>query len=123
MRIDGLPPGMPPLRLTGVTELRGASATGPKSQPRIADGDTVSFEAVYISTLPRVPLTEAHRRLEQIREQLVAGRTAVPIHFSDPCIVRSGNPYAWDLKFAANPADRHNAATEQRVASGVARGS
>lgn len=85
----------------------------------MADGDSVSFEAVYITTLPRVPITEAHRRLEQLREHLVAGRTDVPIHFSDPRIVRSTNPYAPALKFAPNPADRHTAATEQRVASGL----
>ena len=59
-------------------------------------GDSLSFEAVYQSQLPRVPMTEAHRKLDRIRSQLVGGKTEVPIHFAEaaPSSTASTNPFA-----------------------------
>jgi hypothetical protein len=120
MRIDAFHAALPPLWLTGVDEIGGPGPAAPKSAPRIADGDTVLFETVYVSSLPRVPMTEAHRRLEQVRT-LVAARTDVPIHFCDPRIVRSANPYQpmseAVLRFTPNPADVHAAATERAAST------
>ncbi|QNN22150.1 hypothetical protein HED60_07645 [Planctomycetales bacterium ZRK34] len=58
-------------------------------------GDSLSFEAVYQSQLPRVPMTEAHRKLDRIRSQLVGGKTEVPIHFADAPAASTGpaNPF------------------------------
>ena len=107
------------LRIPALQEIRPAASQQPKSASRIADGDTVSFEAVYISTLPRVPVTEAHRRLETLRERLVAGHTHVPIHFNDPRVIRSGGSYADPhtsaLKFSPNPAEINVAATSRAL--------
>jgi hypothetical protein len=55
--------------------------------------DSYNFEAVYATRLNRVPWTEAHQRLEQFRS-LIAARTQVPIHFTDPAARRAMNPYS-----------------------------
>jgi hypothetical protein len=68
----------------------------PTGQAKSEAGDSLSFEAVYQSQLPRVPMTDAHRKLDRIRSQLVGGKTEVPIHFSEiasPSKVAT-NPFA-----------------------------
>lgn len=45
-------------------------------------------------------MTEAHRKLDRIRSQLVGGKTEVPIHFADAS-PRSGAPRASTNPFAA----------------------
>jgi hypothetical protein len=122
MHISGPHDGAMVLRLTEVSPAAPKSPPAPKSAPRMADGDTVSFEAVYISSLPRVPMTEAHRRLELLRRELVAGRTEVPIHFRGPHIARTSSawndPAATALRFTPNPADVNATATERAAAGG-----
>jgi len=42
--------------------------------------ELLSFERAYVATLPRVPVTDAHLRLERVRN-LVAGRVPGPLRF------------------------------------------
>ncbi|MBI1371374.1 MAG: hypothetical protein GC159_01240 [Phycisphaera sp.] len=45
------------------------------------DAGPFDFERAYMRTLPRTPITDAHRRLERLRYHLVAARVAAPIRF------------------------------------------
>lgn len=89
-----------------------ANVAAPAAKPAGAAENPYRFEAVYAQQLPRVTMTEAHRRVEQIRDQFVAGRTDVPIHFEQPGPA-STNPYANPyMKLAPAPADANMRATE-----------
>jgi len=89
-----------------------AAQTAQSAQP--VQGDSYDFEAVYRASLPRPALTDAHARLERIRN-LVAAKTDVPIHFGPPAAPRTANPYVNSyLQFPKPaPADINTAATEQ----------
>lgn len=49
--------------------------------------DIPDFEREYMAALPRVPFTEAHRRLELLRKELVAARTckSLKLRFDGSC--------------------------------------
>jgi len=70
------------------------ATTGATAPSKAQAADSYSFEAVYQAKLPRVPMTDAHRKLDRIRTQLVAAKTDVPIHFNDVARPASNNPYA-----------------------------
>jgi hypothetical protein len=96
---------------------RAPQAPAPADRARpAASPDSFSFEAIYRANLPRPALSDAHRRLERIRE-LVAARTDVPIHFQQPAPARAANPVAHAyLRFPApSNADLNASATEQQV--------
>lgn len=77
--------------------------------------DAFSFERTYRANLPRPALTEAHQRLERIRE-LVAAEVAQPMHFEEAVTVRSAsgnNPYAVSYpRIVASPGEQNTRATE-----------
>lgn len=91
-----------------------SAPTRPSSQSGNVGG--LSFEAVYQKQLPRLEQTEAQKRVEQIRDAFVAGRTQVPIHFETPGGSRyqaGPNPYANAyMKLTPAPADVDGRATQ-----------
>lgn len=90
-----------------------AAARSSKSARQPGGSDTASFEAVYRSQQPKAARAEADQRVDRIRDQLVAAKTDVPIHFQQPRPARSVNPYvAGYLQHAADPATRNISATE-----------
>jgi hypothetical protein len=112
MRIDGNHGvgATPSLRLVKPTDATPAVQPVKRSDPA-RDGDAISFEAVYVQNLPRTQITEAHRKLDRIRQQLVAGKTDVPIHFNTPA--RASNPYKPSfLKLSADPGEFNASATQ-----------
>ncbi len=50
----------------------------------MAEPSVIDFESAYQRTLPRIPLTEAHRLVEQIRAKLVAGTVDLSLRFDHP---------------------------------------
>ena len=91
----------------------------PQSTERPSESDTASFEAVYRSRQPKADRAEQEHRLGRIRDQLVAAKTDVPIHFEQPRPARSANPYvAGYLQHAADPASRNLSATEASAPTG-----
>jgi len=122
MRIEGDPVPLklihPPQLTRRLEAVRPVSPVAPaRAAPR---ADALDFESVYIAQLPRVPRSEAHLRLEQLRQQLVAARTDVPIHFDDGGAARSANPYAIGYTRSAPLAADVNAAATERLAAGEA---
>jgi hypothetical protein len=121
MRIDGAHGGTEPLRLVGA--LADAAPVQPKPAPAAQpprttrpDADSYDFDTVYTRNLPIQQLTEAHRKLERIRTELVAGKTAVPIHFQSS-LPRPANPYIpTHLRFGADPAAFNESATQHAAA-------
>ncbi len=107
----------PALRLVQPLDAaRPTQPAAPEPAARAQDADAFDFEAIYRANLPRPALTEAHRRLEKIRD-LVAAKTDVPIHFDPPQPRRTTSPAinAY-LKFPAPaPADVNAAAVEQQT--------
>lgn len=95
----------------------GQSPNQPISKPPKAE-DSYSFEAIYRANLPKTMLTDAHRKLERIRD-LVAGRTDVPVHFESAQPAASANPYTPAYMQFPRPsaAQVNEAATEQQVGS------
>ena len=80
--------------------------------PRLPD--SYNFDAIYSSSLRRVPWTQAHQRLERLRSSLVAARTQVPIYFTDPTYRRAMNPYGPSyMRIAPTPTEVNAAAVEQ----------
>ncbi|MDH3583741.1 MAG: hypothetical protein OER86_05960 [Phycisphaerae bacterium] len=80
---------------------------------------TYRFESIYARALPRVPMTEAHQRLERIRQDLVASRTDVPIHFQQQPIhagsaASAAHARAY-LRFPADPPAINADATERQI--------
>ena len=98
------------------TQPAGASQPAARpSQPaqRSQESDTTSFEAVYRSQQPKADRADAEQRLNSLRDNLVAAKTDVPIHFEQPRPARSANPYvAGYLQHAASPAARNASAIE-----------
>lgn len=120
MRIDPTQ-STSPLRITSPVK---STAAPPKTSPASADSShTLSFEGVYQNQLPRVPMTDAHRKLDRIRTQLVAGKTDVPIHFnSAPSPGRSGaaNPYAAGYpRLISDPGEINTNLTAARTANDI----
>jgi hypothetical protein len=114
MRIDGTNNGVSPLRLiqSPVQVNAPPKSDAPQAPPATRDNDSYSFDAVYTRNLPIQHLTEAHRKLERIRRELVAGRTAVPIHFQD-ALPRPNNPYLPShLRYGADPSGLNESATQ-----------
>ncbi len=107
-----------PQSVDPVTPTQRTPAAQPVQPTRSAEGDSFSFSSVYESQLPRMPLTEAHHRLDRIRS-LVGAQTDVPIHFDgQPVRAASANPYAptyASMRLPADPADFNAAVTEQQV--------
>ena len=117
MRIDGNHIATP-LKLvpqaSAAPQMNRTSQTSPAPPPGAGAGsaDSYSFETVYLRTLPIVTQTQAHRRLEYIRRELVAGRTEVPIHFEHPA-PKSRNPYLpQHLRFGPEPTGLNESATD-----------
>lgn len=80
--------------------------------------DSYDFQSIREAQLPRMAYTQAHQRLDKLRD-LIAAKTDVPIHFDSPAptpgssATRSANPYAAGyLKFPVNAAERNAAATD-----------
>ncbi len=127
MNITNLTNSIQHLRLVRPTESTGqirsvnAVANTENTQStslRVDRNDAYSFEAVYRARLPRIKLTDAHRRLERIRNQLVAARTDVPIHFDEVKQAGMASPLTNAyLSFKPGDADVNAAATEQRYHS------
>lgn len=85
--------------------------------PRSRDSDAISFEALYVNTLPRIPLSDAQRRLQHLRENLVAATVPGPIRFTVAGSERSTNPYSLSfVRLVADPSEANIAATEQSQA-------
>ncbi len=86
---------------------------------RCDDCDSFDLSSVRHSQLPRMPLTEAHHRLDRIRS-LVAARTDVPIHFDgQPVSLPSANPYAspyGQMRLPSNVAEFNAVVTETQAA-------
>lgn len=123
MRIDGNNSAVVSLRL-----VQPAPAPGPatadqldSSSARSQPVDSYSFDAVYMRHLPIQPMTDAHRRLERIRHELVAAKVDVPIHFEHPGsrpAARAANPYLPNhLRFGPDPAALNESATDAAVES------
>jgi hypothetical protein len=82
-----------------------------------ASSDSYSFDAVYSRHLPRVEYGEAHRRLERIRTELVAGQVAVPIQFESGPAPSTGNPYKPQFnRFVGDPSEVNASATQRAAA-------
>ena len=113
MRIDGNNSAASVLRLIGPQSPSQTAPVEPSSPARRpAPADSYSFDAVYSRNLPIAPLTDAHRRLERIRHELVAAKVDVPIHFEHPG-PRSSNPYLPNhLRFGPEPAALNESVTE-----------
>mgnify|MGYP006294654263 FL=1 len=78
------------------------------------ESDAISFEQAYRAELPRPALTEAHARLERIRN-LVGAKVNQPMHFEEAVSVQepSNNPYAISYpKISASPAELNARAIE-----------
>ena len=78
------------------------------------DNDSISFEQAYRAELPRPALTEAHARLERIRN-LVGAKVNQPMRFEEAVSVTepSNNPYAISYpKISASPAELNARAIE-----------
>ncbi len=90
------------------------AATAPSSaaEQRPRNPDAISFEALYVNTLPRIPFSEAQRRLQQLRDNLVAATVPGPINFSAPNAARSANPYSISFVRNIDPAEANLRATE-----------
>jgi hypothetical protein len=111
MHVEGAGNSIPPLRLVHPPEARPIEVvTRVQQAPRPAD--SYNFESVYTTQLHRVPRTPAHARLEQLRASLVAGRTPVPVYFTDPAVRRS-NPYDPSyMRIAPTPTEINTTAVE-----------
>ena len=121
MNMEGVSPagGVPALRLVHpVTESPADSAVQPveRDQPRsrAERADTLSFDSVYVSRLPRMPYTEAQRRLERLRADLVAVSVDRPIHFEQSPVLRSRAVDAY-ARLTPAAAEVNEAATERVV--------
>jgi hypothetical protein len=116
MRVDS-DPAISGLRLVQPAQaVKVAPPVDPAPHPaEAAATDAHSFESIYLSRLPRMPVTEAHKKLEQLRNNLVAGQVNVPIHFEQPGVqVRTANPYSIGfVRFAGSPAELNTRATDQ----------
>jgi len=76
--------------------------------------DSISFEKAYRAQLPRPAMTEAHHRLERIRD-LVGARVNQPMRFEEAVSVQppGNNPYAISYpKISASPAELNARAIE-----------
>ena len=107
------------LRLTQPAQaVDGAPAAQPVEAVRPQPTDSHSFESIYVNQLPRVQITEAHKKLEQLRKDLVAAKVNVPIHFEQPGQQPQGsNPYSISfVRFAGSPAELNTRATDQAAA-------
>lgn len=88
------------------------AAASDSQTPRASD--TISFESLYVHTLPRIPFTDAQKRLQQLRDNLVAATVPGPITFGDANPARSANPYSLSfVRLSADPAEANIRATEQ----------
>lgn len=100
-------PAQPVQPARPVTETQAISQTRRSS-------DSISFEQAYRAQLPRPALTEAHSRLERIRD-LVGARVHQPMRFEEAVAVKpaSNNPYANPYqRIAASPAELNARAIE-----------
>lgn len=102
------------LRLVQPAQPASQTATAQPVQPVRRDvTDSYDFQSIREAQLPRMPYTQAHQRLDKLRD-LIAAKTDVPIHFDSPAPGRSSNnPYSGGyMKFPVNAAERNAAATD-----------
>ena len=71
MQVSG-PHPLAPLRLVHPPGVTRASAP---PDPATSAAATYRFESIYAQALPRVPMTEAHQRLERIRPMPIGSNT------------------------------------------------
>ncbi len=112
----------PMLRLTAaINPVRRTQPTQPahptQRPQRVQAGDNYDFAAVYKANLPRLRLTEAHQRLERVRNELVGAKVGMPIHFenSQPRPASANAAIRAYMRVAPSPADSNAAATERAV--------
>lgn len=75
--------------------------------------DVSELSTLQQNALPMVQLSDAQKKLEILRSQLVAGKTDVPIHFEQPTRPTT-NPFAANyLRFSPAPADVNGSATDR----------
>jgi hypothetical protein len=124
MAVGPIQPGqVPQLRLVQsdqpVQPVQPVQRTSVASPVRRTESDSYDFQAVLRQAQPVTSLEEARRKLEAIREQLVAAKTSVPIHFDPPPakpVVNNAALQAYmKIQSAVTPTDRNTAATEAEL--------
>lgn len=115
--LDALRLVHPPQRPAAATSVDKPAEPAQVNRP--SQSNPFAFESAYIEQLPRMEYTDAHRRVERIRDTLVGGSTPVPIHFeSSPQALHqpAANPYANPyMKLAPAPGEANLRATQREA--------
>jgi len=121
MAISPTEPGqMPALRLVrpeqAVNPTRRADPAPVQTPVRRTESDSFDFQSVQQAARPVTSLAEARRKLEAIREQLVAARTDRPMNFDQPPVQPKTNSPAIQqylkIQSSITPTERNIDATE-----------